>query len=85
MCDSVEKEFAGKCHNRGTKKPDSKDKTSPWAKARLQFDIQLQQQFREDIPGESIIGKTVAKMFGDEVYIGKIVLFDPRRKWYRVN
>ena len=71
--DSAKKEFAGKCHNRGTKKTGSKDKTSPWAKARLQFGIQLQQQFREDTPGESMIGKTVVKMFDDEVYMGKIV------------
>ena len=32
-----------------------------------------------------MIGKTVVKMFGDEVYIGKIVSFDPHCKWYRVN
>ena len=32
-----------------------------------------------------MIGKTVVKMFGDEVYMGNIVSFDPRHKWYRVH
>ena len=39
--------------------------------------LQLQQQFREDTPGPSMVGKTVVKLFDDVPYVGKITEFHP--------
>ena len=88
---SAKRAFSGECHNRRTKKTGNKDPTSIWCVCRHEFSLQLQQQFREgDVPGESMIGKTVCKWFDDEetgeekLFVGKIVSYNARKKWYRV-
>ncbi len=88
---SAKRAFSGECHNRRTKKTGNKDPTSIWCVCRHEFSLQLQQQFREgDVPGESMIGKTVCKWFDDEetgeekLFVGKIVSYDASKKWYRV-
>ena len=59
---------------------------SKWAKTRYWFGLQLQQQFREgDVPGVAMVGTTVVKLFDDTVYVGKIIVYDTVRKWYKVR
>ena len=69
---SAKKVFGGKCHNRAKKKTGNRDPDSPWAIGRLAMALQLQQQFRVDRPGPSMVGKTVVKLFDDEPYVGEI-------------
>ena len=86
---SAKRSFAGECRNRRTKKTGNKDPESIWCVCRHEFALQLQQQFREgDIPGATMIGKTVCKWFGEgedaKMFVGKITEYDERRKWYKV-
>ena len=82
---SAKNKFGGSCHNRRTKKTGSKDVNSIWCVSRHAFALQLQQQFREgDVPGEAMVGQTVCKFFEEKLFTGKIVSFDPRKKWYKV-
>ena len=74
---SAKSVFGGKCHNRANKKTGSRDPDSPWTKGRLAMGLQLQQQFRQDTPGPSMVGKTVVKLFDDVPYVGKITEFHP--------
>ena len=52
---------------RQTTKTGSKSKDSVWAKTRMHFGIQLQQQLRQDVPGEAMVGIRVVKLFEDNV------------------
>lgn len=74
---SVKKAFGGRCHNRANKKTGSRDTDSPWAMGRLGLGLQLQQQFRKDVSGPSMIGTTVVKLFGGVPYVGKITKYYP--------
>ena len=82
---SAKRAYGGWCHNRGTKKTGSKDKDGKWAKGRLAFGLQLSEQFREDVAGESMIGKRVCREFDDEWYWGKITRFDEAEGLYFVE
>ena len=83
---SAKKVFSGECRNRGTKPTGNRDPTSVWCTARHEWSLQLQQQFREDdTPGESMIGKPVCKWFEDKLFVGEIISYDDRRKWYKVR
>ena len=77
--------FGGKCHNRATKKTGNKDEDSPWCQGRFHFGLQLQQQFRVDVAGPSMIGKNVVKLFDGVPYVGKIVSFDTDDEFYNVE
>ena len=74
-----------KCHNRVTKKTDSKDEDSPWCQGRFHFGLQLQQQFRVDVAGPNMIGKKVVKLFGGVPYVGTLSSFDTESKCYQVE
>ena len=82
---SAHKAFGGKCHNRVTKKTGSKDEYSPWCQGRFHFALQLQQQFRVDVAGPSMIGKKVVKLFSGVPYVGTISSFDTESKFYKVR
>ena len=83
---SAKATFSGECRNRGTKPTGNKDPTSVWCLARHEFALQLQQQFREgDEPGVSMIGKPVCKWFDDTLFVGEIIEYDDRHKWYKVR
>ena len=82
---SAHKAFGGKCHNRSTKKPGSKDEDSPWCQGRFHFGLQLQQQFRVDVAGPSMIVKKVVKLFGGVLDVGTISPFDTESKFYQVK
>ena len=82
---SAHKAFGGTCHNRATKKTGSKDEDSPWCQGRFHFGLQLQQQFRVDVAGPSMIGNKVVKLFGGVPYVGTISSFDTESKFYKVG
>ena len=74
---SAKTAFGGRCHNRANKKTGSRDPDSPWTKGRHAFALQLQQQFRQDTPGLSMIGKTVVRLFDGVPYVGEITKYYP--------
>ena len=74
---SAKTAFGGKCHNRANKKTGSRDASTPWAIGRHGMSLQLQQQFRKDVNGPSMIGKVVVKLFDGVPYIGKITRYTP--------
>ena len=87
---SARKVFGGSCHNRPLKKTGSKDVDSVWCIARLAFALQLAQQFREDTAGDSMVGKTVVRIFDDaegnsKPFVGDIVSYDADEGYYRVK
>ena len=82
---SAKRKYSGKCHNRGTKKTGSKDKTSKWAIARKGLALQLSEQFREDTQGASMIGRRVCRQFEGEWYVGHITAYDAEADFYRVE
>ena len=77
--------FGGRCHNRATKKTGCRDVESAWARARYQFGLQLQQQFRVDTPGPSMIGDTVVKLFDKVPYAGVITSFNEVNGYYTIE
>ena len=82
---SAKKEYSGTCHKRRNTKTGNKDKESIWAKGRLHFGVQLQQQFRVDTPGPLMIGTRVVKIFDDDIaYTGWVTAYDEEEDWYHV-
>ena len=67
------------------------DVDSIWCMARLAFALQLSQQFREDVEGESMVGKRVVRLFEDvttgedKPFFGVITSFDPAEQYYKVS
>ena len=82
---SAKRAYSGICKNRGTKKTGSKDKCSKWATGRKAMALQLSEQFREDVEGESMIGKRVCRQFEGEWFVGKIARYDANEDLYFVN
>ena len=82
---SAKRVYGGKCHNRATKKTGSKDKSGKWARARLDFGLQLSEQFRQDHEGESMIGKRVCRQFEGKWFVGYITEYDNVEKLYMVE
>ena len=82
---SAKRAFNGKCHNRGTKKTGSKDKTSKWALARKAFALQLSEQFREDKEGATMVGKRVCRQFEGNWWVGRITKYDADEDVYMVE
>ena len=90
MYRSARTAFNGECHNRPLKKTGCRDLDSIWCRARLSFALQLEQQFRHDVAGDSMVGKRVVKQFEDDngeliPFVGKIISFDPAEKYYKVH
>lgn len=82
---SAKRVFGGRCYNRQTKKTGSKDTTSKWSQAREGIALQLEQQFREDVEGESMIDKRVVRLFEVEYWVGVITDYDAITKFYKVR
>ena len=82
---SAKRAYSGKCHNRATKKTGNKDKSSKWAVARKGFGLQLSEQFRDDTPGESMVGKRVCRQFEGEWWVGRITSYDAVEDLYMVE
>jgi len=59
--------------------------TSQWAICRLGMGLQLQQQFRVDVAGPSMVGVTVVRLFDGVPFCGKITSYDDKAKWYKVT
>ena len=57
---------------------------SKWAKARYAFAVQLQQQFRPKDRPDLMMGVRVVKLFDGTPFVGKVVSYDVRKKWYTV-
>ena len=88
---SAHSAFKGSCHNRPLKKTGSKDVDCAWARARLAFALQLEQQFRVDVQGPTMVGKRVVRMFSDDSggddkpFFGTITSFDEAEDYYKVQ
>ena len=82
---SAKQIFGGKCHNRATKKTGCRDPDSPWCIGRFHMGLQLQQQFRVDTEGASMVGTTVVKLFDGKPFVGTITFYDADEKYYQVT
>lgn len=67
---SAKQVFGGRCHNRATKKTGCRDAESAWCIGRYHLGLQLQQQFRVDTEGASMVGTTVVKLFDGKPFVG---------------